>query len=674
LGKPWKNKTGHMRCWLKNFVFFALIILPRCANGQEPVEEKLLETLEESSEQSELYDLLLNLKQNPINLNTADMPELERIPVLTPSLREEIIKYRKRHSAFKSKDELLLIPGMDAELFELIAELVYVSPPALAIKTFSRFKLRSRISDQVDRPIGFKNGTYESSPQKLYNKLQYQLGERLHAGLLLEKDSGERRWDDLRLFYISSQITKNLSLLVGNYQLEVGQGLVLWGPYGFSKSADAVFPIRKTGRGYRGYTSVDENAALFGGCAKLDLADVTLTAFASRQQLDATAISEDAVSGLFDSGFHRTETEADKKDALTESVFGGRIQYARTNRWAIGGTFYFSSFDKEIANPDIARNRFDFRGRDNHVAGLDWEWRSKNLVLFGEVARSKNGGHAALAGAQFDFKRLQLALLYRNYSRDFQNFHGFGFAEVNGTTQNEKGYYTGLHYKITRSTTLNAFHDIFFHPWRTFFEPLPLEGQETLIQLEQKVGRQINFTLRFRSQDKQQIEEFRDAFAREKDEFVLNKNRQWRAQLDYHFTPQLALRSRVEYVTFALQRFNPFPDKTNEQGVLLYQEFRFKLNQRVQLSARLTFFDTDSFDSRVFQYENDLPGLATNRALFGEGSRWYILVKYQPHRFIELSAKYSETFRDDVEVIGSGADQIAGSLDRRFGLQLDAKL
>jgi len=636
-----------MSCWFKNLVLLALIILPCCANGQEPVEEKLLETLEESSEQSELYDLLLSLKQNPINLNTADVSELERIPVLPPGLRQEIIQYRTSHGAFESKEELLLVPGMDAELFELIADLVYVSPPAVPVKTFSRFDLRSRVLDRVDRPIGFKNGTFEGSPQKIYHKLRYQLGERLHAGLLLEKDSGERRWDDLRLFYISSQVTKNFSLLVGNYQLEIGQGLVLWGPYGFFKSADAVFPIRKTGRGFRGYTSVDENAALFGGGAKLDLVNFEVTAFASR---------------------------TDNKDTVAESVIGGRIQYARTNRWSIGGTFYISSFDKEIENPDLFRNRFEFRGRDNHVAGLDWEWHSKHLVLFGEAARSKSGGRALIAGAQIDLERIQLALLFRNYDRDFQNFHGFGFAEVNGTTQNERGYYTGLHYKVTRSTTLSAFHDIFFHPWRTFFEPLPFEGQETLVQLEQKVGRQIKLTLRFRSQEKQQTEEFRDAFAREKDEFVLNKNQQWRAQLDYQVSPQLALRSRFEYVSFRLQRFNPFSGKMTEQGALLYQEFRFKLNQQLQLSARLTFFDTDSFDSRVFQYENDLPGLVTNRVLFGEGSRWYVLVKYRPFRFIEFSAKYSETFRDDVTEIGTGADQIAGNLDRRFGLQLDVKL
>ena len=70
----------------------------------------------------------------------------------------------------------------------------------------------------------------------------------------------------------------------------------------------------------------------------------------------------------------------------------------------------------------------------------------------------------------------------------------------------------------------------------------------------------------------------------------------------------------------------------------------------------LTFFESDSFDSRLFQYENDLPGVLTNRALFGRGNRWYLLVKYQPLKKFAAYLKYSETYRDDVDVIGTGAD------------------
>ena len=67
-------------------------------------------------------------------------------------------------------------------------------------------------------------------------------------------------------------------------------------------------------------------------------------------------------------------------------------------------------------------------------------------------------------------------------------------------------------------------------------------------------------------------------------------------------------------------------------------------------------------------------GVLTNRALFGRGNQWYLLAKYQPMKKLAAYLKYSETYRDDVDVIGSGADQIIGNLDRRVSLQLEMKL
>ena len=50
------------------------------------------------------------------------------------------------------------------------------------------------------------------------------------------------------------------------------------------------------------------------------------------------------------------------------------------------------------------------------------------------------------------------------------------------------------------------------------------------------------------------------------------------------------------------------------------------------------------------------------------------LVKYQPMKKLAAHLKYSETYRDDVDVIGSGADQIIGNLDRRVSVQVEMKL
>ncbi|MFQ5824054.1 MAG: ComEA family DNA-binding protein [bacterium] len=641
---------------------------------QETIEEKLLEEQAESSDQSELFEILSNLRNNPININEAEVEQLEVIPGLTSNLRQEIIRYRKQNGPFASIEELLMVPGMDREAYNSIREFVMVPNPKLPFLKTTKLNWRSRLSDRIDRPQGFENGTYESSSQKIYHRLKFTLREKIQGGFLLEKDSGESRWDDLRLYYISLDLTKNIFLLIGHYQLEIGQGLVMWGPYGFYKSADTVYPIKKRGQGLRGYLTVDENAAFWGGTVSLNWGPFQFISFASQSKLDATPVSDEEVSGIYNTGFHRNEKESDKKDLVKESILGGRIKYKNSRVFSIGATFYISSFDKLFNNPDLTRNRFKFRGKENYVWGLDWDWSMKNFKLFGEAAQSKSGGKAVIVGSLLNFSSIQIALLYRNYQRNFHNFHSFGFGDNNGTTQNEKGYYTGIFYKITPTTKLRAYYDIFTHPWRTFFKPLPVDGKEFFSQIEQKFGRQIQIIFRFREKYELETETFKDAFNRNKQEFVEERKSQWRLQLDYRVSSRVHLRGRFEFVRFIQNRFPQKDNKVEENGILLYQELRIQPKSNVRLFARLTYFDTDSFNSRIFQYENDLTGLVTNRALFGRGNRWYFLIKYKPLKNWQISLKYSETYRDDVSVIGTGPDQIDGNLDRRYGLQLEMKM
>lgn len=653
------------------FVTFAALFTAASVVAQETVAEKLLENQEESDEQSELYEILLNLRDHPLDLNSATAEELEVIPGLSLELRQAILQYRKQQGRFESADELLRVPGVDAETFNYLRELVHI-PQTQRPRVERGFRLRSRFSDRIDRPVGFDNGSYQFSAPKIYNRIQYQISSKIQGSVVLEKDSGERRWDDLRLYHVQFSASENFSILLGHFLVEIGQGLVLWGPYGFSKGADAVFPIKKRARGFRGYSSVDENAALHGGLVKLAVHNLEATVFASKTKLDATATSDDEVSGLFATGFHRNENEINKRDALSETLAGAAVHYTFPLGIKVGASGYFSKYDKTINDPDLIRQRFAFRGKENTVVGLDWDWRIRSANLFGEFARSKNGALAWLTGAMLGVERAQLALLYRDYAKDFQNQHGFPFADASGATQNERGFYTGLTFKITPRTTLNAYYDIFSHPWRTFFEPLPWEGNEFLSQLEQRFGTQIRITLRFRENNRPEAETFRDELGRDKQEFVATTKRQWRLQMDYTINPRVRVRSRLEYVTYNLNRFAGSSGEASEQGFLMYQDFRIQPTKALTIAGRLTFFDTDSFDSAVFQYENDLPGLVTNRALFGEGARWYVLFTYK-YRLFDLSVKYSETFRDDIDVIGSGPDQINGNLDRRIGAQLDVK-
>ncbi len=656
------------------FAFFFLIILPVSLFGQETITEKLLEEQEESSEQSALLEIILNLQEHPLNLNSVNLQKLEAIPGLPPGLALEIIQYRKKHGPFKSKIELLLVQSVNTEIFEYLQALVYI--PSVRPKVVKRNKLswRSRVSNRSSQPEEVENAGYENSSEKIYNRLRFDINNIIQGGLLLEKDSGESRWDDLRLYYLSMEISKNFFMLIGNYQLEIGQGLVLWGPYGFSKSAASVYPTKKRERGIKGYSGVDENASFWGGAGTLTAGPFQFIAFFSRNKLDATPVSENEVSGLVQTGFHRTENEKSKKDLISESVFGGRVRYINPEGLSIGVTGYFSAFNKLLYDTDFTRNRFKFRGKENSVLGIDWAWSKDNFILFGEVARSQNGGLALISGAQIDYGSMQLAFLYRDYQKEFQNLHGFGFGDSNGTTQNETGYYTGLKYKLTTTSNLSVYYDIFKHPWSTYFNPQPTEGQEFLAQIEQKLNKQWQLTFRFRSKHGQETQKFADELTRIKPETIAKHKTQWRLQLEYRVSPRVRLRSRFEYVKYRQKRYAFTGDITKDDGIMMYQEIRLQPKSQLQILGRLSFFETDSYDAAIFQYEHDLPGMVTNQALLGRGNRWYLMVKYKPVKFLQLSVKYSETFHNDLKANDNDPTKIRGKIDRKTGFQIEMKL
>ena len=286
----------------------------------------------------------------------------------------------------------------------------------------------------------------------------------------------------------------------------------------------------------------------------------------------------------------------------------------------------------------------------------------------------KNGGTAVLSGTRFDFGRTRLAFLYRSYQRNFQNQHAFAFGERNGASQNEIGYYAGMKIRISRKTILSAYYDIYRFPWRSFFEPQPVNGNDFLSLLEHKVQKGLKLSIRFRDKRREQSEDFALGPGRVVEEILERQQRQFRIQIDYRANRVLQLRPRVEFVRNRFRGFGRDVSDKNENGILIYQDIKLTVNRKLKASVRLTIFDTDSFDSRVFQYENDMPGVVTNRALFGRGNRWYFLIRYKPTRQLSVYLKYSETFRDDVDVTGTGANRIESNLDRRIAFQMETRI
>jgi hypothetical protein len=147
-----------------------------------------------------------------------------------------------------------------------------------------------------------------------------------------------------------------------------------------------------------------------------------------------------------------------------------------------------------------------------------------------------------------------------------------------------------------------------------------------------------------------------------------------RVQENYRLTSELIssssvrLANRIEWakVTYAGM-------KKSEQSLLLSQTIQCTLLRSLALRARVALFETDSYDSRMYEYEDDLPRSSSNPALYGRGLRWYLILKYNLFLKADIAAKYSRTVKDGVTSIGSGLDEIEGNTQSLLSMQLDVR-
>jgi competence protein ComEA len=59
-----------------------------------------------------------------ININTASIEELERLPGIGPALASRITEHRRKHGPFRRPQDIIIVRGMSAKLYRRIAHLI----------------------------------------------------------------------------------------------------------------------------------------------------------------------------------------------------------------------------------------------------------------------------------------------------------------------------------------------------------------------------------------------------------------------------------------------------------------------------------------------------------------------------------------------------------------------
>lgn len=677
---------------------------------------------DESVDLTNLFELLADRYNDPIDLNHTTAEELNTLLLLSDLQVSTLLSHIKRNGRLLSLYELQSINGWDVNTIAMVRPFITVrenplgsnaSLKEILSKGAHEITLRSTMNIEERRgfqhrtnPFGLEyyapngdalpdlndanvvdslkrnNRIYLGSPYRIYTRYRFRYRQNISFGFTAEKDEGEEffrgsqpnGFDFYSAHLFLREIGRFKAIAVGDYSAQFGQGLAFWNGLAFAAKSSFTMNVKRNAVGLAPYTSVNENLFMRGVAATYALArNWEATGFFSKKKLDGnvssvtgpdslgTAIEEVIFSSFQEDGFHRTVREMEKKDAVDERIIGGHLRYKRPT-FSMGVTAARVDFGGELSRNLQPYNQFDFQGRSNTTVSTDWNVLYRNLTWFGEVARSANGGLAMNTGAVVALdRRVSLSLLLRDYRRDFHGLYSVAFAE--GTNPwNERGIYTGIEIRPNRYWSFNGYFDQFRFPWLRFQTDAPSNGYDWLAQVNWKPSRGVELYARVRHQDRaRNTADDVDGI----DPLVRVEQTNYRVNATYKVSSSVSLRTRVETIDF--QR-GAAPLR---HGMLIYQDLIHRpLSSPLELSLRFALFDTESYDARLYAYESELIGVFAIPPYYGRGIRWYAMVRLTPTRGVDLWVRYGAFIYQDQDVISSGLQEIPGNTRSDLKLQL----
>ena len=695
-------------CLERYYFIFCFLILPIIGTSQtvdttevvpdfenDVIEDFLNNAGSDGFDFNTIFEDLEIASRNKLNINKVSLQEILDLDIIDELAANAIIQHRSKYGKFISLEELQTIDQLGME--ELYALLPFISIKGdiddVQVKLQDLFtkgnnELYLRYSRLLEKQKGFTSLEQGSTAQRflgsqddIYIRFKHSYENFLSYGVTMEKDAGEEFFQGSNKygfdFYSAHIFARKLSdkvraVAIGDFNVQFGQGLILNSGFGRGKSADAV-RIKRNGYTLRPYTSVAENDFMRGAGATFGLHEhVELSVFGSRLQRDANIVLPDTLdqedfffSSLQISGFHRTPNEIEDENSITQNTLGGNLSWDK-GRFSVGANVLYNFFNRPFERNIQPFNQFLFNDDKLLNASLDYSYIKGNIHFFGETAVSDNGAIATLNSVLLNLDRkATIALSYRDYSKDYQAINANGFGET-VSVNNEKGLYLGLEFAPHKQWRINAYADVWQHPWLRFNVDGSSVGSEYLARVTYSQRRKMEFYTQFRLERKQRNNSNIEAVF---DQLV----DQTRTQLRFHYKTILSsaieLRSRLE-----LSSFTNSDGLDNSFGYMIYQDLIYRPKfSPFSLTTRFALFDTDDFNSRIFAFENDLLFNFSIPAFFNQGIRFYLNLRYKPNRSTTLELRFAQSRFANMDVISSGLAEIQGNTRTEVKAQIKYK-
>lgn len=646
----------------------------------EALIESMAETMEDNEESLSWLEELHELHENPVDINSCSRDDILKIPFVNEITAEKIVDYRTRNGPFYSVYELAGIPEIGSDLAEKISFFIYAgdSPSRGEHPTPKKVRHEWLVRGNRNFPIsaGYRtsNGeppVYPGSPERLYFRYTCTNSGSWQAGLTAEKDPGEPFFragnPDGFDFYSGhlSILSKDgkAKVTVGDFTARSGQGLVIWQGFQAGKSSDVTQVSRNTSQ-IRPFTSTDENFFFRGIASAFEIGNNRINLFFSSKKSDANLEISDSlryITSLQASGYHRTRSESEDEKSVRHSVVG-LIWNIHGRNFKTGLTLLYEKLGFPLRPGEQLYEKFYFNGKENFNIGGDYRWAMRRIQAYGEAAVSRSGGAGFLQGLDaWLHDQVHATLLIRHFDKDYHATWASVFANESKAI-NETGVYAGLRVLPAPGITLSGYADWYSSPWIKYTTASPSSGNELQFQADFRICHNFSGYFRFRERNRY-VKSYDENLYLGKEE----ERQNYRVHLRMEPSETIRLQSRMDAVRIR--------SGERERGFLVFQDFAWS-PVRIPATAifRVAWFHTESYNSRIFAYENDLLYTFSSLPFYGKGIRTYLDLHIRLTSNLEGWLKLANTSWFGQETTGSGNDKITGSSKSEMKIQIRYRL
>ncbi len=655
--------------------------------------EDIAEYSDEDLDYSSLYENLFIFYKDPLDLNKTDIEELEKLQFLTFFQVRSILNYRDKFDGFKSIYELQFVDGIDQQTLEYLLYFVTVAekPGAKEVDMskslkYGRHVLFVRTQFTLQEKAGYitvpdsvlavdpDKSRYLGSPYKLYTRYRFNYKDKMYWGITAEKDAGEEFFRGSQPYgfdYYSAHFQINKlgpvrTAIIGDYQVEFGQGLTLWSGMGFGKSSSPNNVIKK-GRGITRYGSTNENEFLRGEAAAFKIGNFTITEFFSYKSIDAstdadsTYDDDEIVSSFLNTGYHRTPNEIATKDGIKELIAGGNVNYR--GKWlAVGATVAAVKYSAPFTGNGRLYNLFSFSGTGMMNAGINYVSNFGKFSIFGETAISDNLALATLNGMSVIMApEVSLSVLHRYYEPDYHAIYASPFSEGNKPS-NESGFYIGSTIYPRKRWRIDLYADLWKYPWLRYGVDAPSDGQEYFAQINYSPYRNVDMFFRAKYETKQENNPITEYGVQD---IIDYSSLKLRYQLSVSPGYGFQLKTRLEWNRYQQDVAEP------ENGFLLCQDVGYTFRKfPLDVTARVAVFNSETYNARFYVWEPDVLYAFSIPVYYDKGNQLLLLLKYSFGEHLDCWFKIANTFYWNKTSVSSGLEEIEGNKKTEVKFQI----